>query len=319
MAHADPVTAAPIEAPEISIVVPAFNEADNLRELAKRVAEVLGALGATWEVVIADDGSRDCTWQTITELHDQDCRFRGVRLSRNFGHQYALLAGLLHARGRAVISMDADLQHPPSLIPVLVDYWKKGSKIVHTKRRDPEHVPFLKRLTSRWFYRLFSSLSGIALTDGMADFRLLDRQVVNELARFPEEGLFLRGITQWIGFPSSVVSFDCGERFAGKTKYNFRRMLKFAWHGVSSFSLVPLRIAIGIGVACTVLSFVAILYAILGKFLDGHSVPGWASVIALTSFFFGLLFFFLALLAEYIGRILVEVRGRPRFIVSDEI
>lgn len=319
MAEVDSGVAAQIEAPEISIVVPAFNEADNLRELARRVGEVLSALGSTWEVVIADDGSRDRSWEVITELHEEDCRFRGVRLSRNFGHQYALLAGLLHAKGRAVISMDADLQHPPSMIPVLVEHWKKGSKIVHTKRRDPEHVPFLKRLTSRWYYRLFSSLSGIPLAEGMADFRLLDRQVVNELAKFPEEGLFLRGITQWIGFRSSVVGFDCGERFAGKTKYNFGRMLKFAWHGVSSFSLVPLRIAIGIGVASTVLSLLAMLYAIVGKFLDGGAVPGWASAVAIMSLFFGLLFLFLALLAEYIGRILIEVRGRPRFIVSDEI
>ena len=309
----------PVKPPELSVVVPAFNEADNLVELARQLSDVLSSLDMTWEVVISDDGSHDQTWEVIHELHAKDYHYRGIRLSRNFGHQYALLAGILHARGNAVISMDADLQHPPSLIPALIEHWRNGSKIVHTQRHDPEHIPVFKKWTSWLFYRLFSFLSGINIKTGMADFRLLDRQVVDELSKFPEEGLFLRGITQWIGFPSSIITFDCGERHAGKSKYNLRRMLKFAWHGVSSFSLVPLRIAISIGLLTSIISLIGILYAILGKWVGGGVVPGWASVIALVSFFFGILFLFLALLAEYIGRILVEVRGRPRYIVSEVI
>lgn len=305
--------------PTISLVIPAYNEQGNLDKLYSELARVLSQLDLDWEIILVDDGSKDCTWSDIARLHRADHRVMGLRLSRNFGHQHALVAGLTYARGNAVISMDADLQHPPDVIPSLVHEWRKGNKIVKTVRRDPANVPVFKRLTSRYYYRLFSYLSGIEMQGGMADFRLLDRQVLDQMLQFKEAGLFLRGIVEWVGYPSAVVTFDCGPRFSGVTKYTLKRMIRFAWHGVSSFSLVPLRIGIMMGLTSSMIAFMGVAYAILGKLMDGHAVPGWASSLAIISFQFGVLFLFLAILAEYVGRILDEVRERPRFIVSERL
>ncbi|MCC6202522.1 MAG: glycosyltransferase family 2 protein [Gammaproteobacteria bacterium] len=301
----------------ISIVVPACNEADNIAELHARLRAVLAPLPDRWELVFIDDGSRDATWARIVALAATDERVRGVRLSRTFGHQNALLAGLAAARGAAVISMDADLQHPPEVVPQLIARWREGNAIVHGVRRDPAFVTPWKKASSRLYYRLFSYLSGVDLQPGAADFRLLDRQVLNEILAFPEEGLFLRGLVHWIGYDTASVEFDCAERFAGRTAYTPRKMLSLAWHGISSFSLVPLRIAILIGLVSSTLAFFGTGYAILGKWLDHDVIPGWASTIVIVSLPFSALFAFLAILAEYVGRVAVEVRGRPRFIVRE--
>jgi glycosyltransferase involved in cell wall biosynthesis len=303
----------------ISIVVPAYNEEGNLGVLHRRILEVMtGAVGRDdWELVVVDDGSRDGTWRVINALGAADVRVRGIRLSRNFGHQSALMAGLAAARGQAVIMMDADLQHPPELIPQLVGKWQEGFQIVHAVRRDPPNLPWFKRATSRLYYRLFGFLSGVDIEPGAADFRLLDRQVLDEILRFEEEGLFLRGIVHWVGYETASVPFDCGERHAGSSKYSFAKMLRLGWHGVSAFSLVPLRIGIVIGLISSSIAFLGVCYAILGKWLDKEAIPGWASSVAISSFLFGVLFVFLAVLAEYVGRIAVEVRRRPRFLVRE--
>lgn len=304
--------------PTLSIVIPAYNEQGNLHALYAELARVLPTVGLKWEIVFVDDGSSDDTWGDIEGFHRDDPRVRGLRLSRNFGHQNALIAGLSHATGDAVISMDADLQHPPEVIPHLVDAWRQGAKIVKTVRHDPTSLSPLKRWTSALYYRLFSYLSGVEIQRGMADFRLLDRHVLDEILQFKEDGLFLRGLVQWVGYPSAHVAFDCGTRHSGASKYTLRKMLRLAWNGVSSFSLVPLRLGILMGLISSGLAFLGVAYAILGKLFDGHTVPGWASSLAIISFLFGVLFMFLAILAEYMGRILEEVRGRPRFIVSEQ-
>jgi glycosyltransferase involved in cell wall biosynthesis len=302
----------------ISIVIPAYNEERNLQALYSNLREVLRAAGEDeFELVIIDDGSTDRTWDTVGALSAADVRVRGVRLSRNFGHQSALMAGLAAARGQAVVMMDADLQHPPSLVPQLVQKWREGFQIVHAVRRDPPNMSWFKRVTSKLYYRVFAFMSGVAIEPGSADFCLLDRQVLDEVLKFEEEGLFLRGLVHWVGYSTTSVPFECGERHAGTSKYSLSKMMTLGWHGVSSFSLVPLRIGIGVGLLSSTFAFLGTAYAIVGWWVDDAVVPGWASSVAMTSFLFGVLFAFLAVLAEYVGRIVVEVRRRPRFLVRE--
>jgi dolichol-phosphate mannosyltransferase len=244
-------------------------------------------------------------------------RVRGVRLSRNFGHQKALMAGLAAARGDAVVMMDADLQHPPAVVPQLVRKWQEGFDVVHAVRRDPPEASWFKRTSSRLYYRMFSFLSGVEIEPGSADFCLLERRVVDEISKFEEEALFLRGLVHWVGYATASVPFEPAARHAGVTKYSLRKMLSLGWHGVSSFSLVPLRIGIAIGLVSSTLAFLGVAFAIVGKWLDADAIPGWASSVAISSFLFGVLFAFLAVLAEYVGRIAVAVQRRPRFLVRE--
>ena len=303
--------------PLLSIVIPAFNEEGNIRELYNELLKVLPSLGLPSEIIFSDDGSSDGTWREIKSLNQQDGRVKAVRLSRNFGHQYALLAGLSRAAGDAVVTMDADLQHPPWLSPKLVEEWRRGNKIVHTIRLDPASLPFSKRVTSKLFYKIFSVLSGVKVQSGMADFRLLDRQVVDSILDFQEGGLFLRGIVQWVGYPSSEIAFESQPRFSGTTKYCFRRMTSFAWNSVTSFSIVPVRIGIFIGLITSALAFGELIYAVWAKLFTDRVVPGWTSAVSIVSLLFGILFILMGLIGEYIGRILIEVKHRPRFLISE--
>jgi dolichol-phosphate mannosyltransferase len=307
------------EIPLLSIVIPAYHEEGNLNKLHEEVNNELTSAGISWELIFVDDGSTDRTWEEIDSLHRQDDRVVGLRLSRNFGHQYALYAGLSHSVGNAVVSMDADLQHPPSVIPQLLQEWYKGSKIVHTIRDDFDGISWRKKITSKLFYKVFSFLSGVKLTPGMADFRLLDRQVVDDLLKMKEAGLFIRGIVQWVGYPKAEISYKCGKRHSGASKYNLRRMLKFAWTGVTSFSIIPLRVSIIIGLLTSCFAFYQLGEALYVKYFTDQAVPGWASIIGLQSLLFGVLFILLGILGEYMARILEEVRQRPRFIISDSI
>jgi dolichol-phosphate mannosyltransferase len=270
-----------------------------------------------WEVLIVDDGSPDNTWDIIEALHSQNSQVKGLRLSRNFGHQYALLAGLANAKGDAVITMDGDLQHPVKMIPELVNEWRKGSMLVHTRRLDPPSISFFKKLTSRMYYRIFSYLSGVNIEPGMADFRLFDSQVVKDILAFKEEGLFYRGIAQWVGYSTSTITYTSQERFSGSSKYSLGKMVKLAWNGISSFSIIPLRLGILLGIITSFIAFAEIIYATAVKIFTDTAVPGWASAISILSFLFGVLFILLGILGEYVGRVLVEVRQRPRYLVSE--
>ncbi|MGH7720544.1 MAG: glycosyltransferase, partial [Gemmatimonadaceae bacterium] len=204
--------------------------------------------------------------------------------------------------------------------PTLIDEWRKGSKIVHTVRLDTDRQSVFKKTTSRLFYRVYSALSGVNIDPGMADFRLLDRQVLDALLQFNEGGLFLRGLVQWVGFPSTRVPFHCRERYSGSTKYSVKKMVKLAWAAVTSFSLVPLRIAVVLGVITAFISFAFLVYATGSRiFLETHVVPGWASAVSVVSFLFGVLFVLLGVIGEYVGKILMEVKRRPRFMVQDGI
>jgi len=301
----------------ISIVVPVFNEEKNIPLLYQRIVKVLQPLAGSLELIFADDGSLDDSWLAVSTLAEQDARVRGVRLSRNFGHQYALMAGLEMAEGDAVIMMDCDLQHPVEMIPILVEKWRSGFKVVKTLRKDHSEIGWFKQWTSHGFYRLFSYLSGVKLQAGLADFRLLDRQALQELLRFKEEGLFLRGLTEWIGFPSCVVPYQAGERIHGRSQYSLKKMISFAWKGVSSFSVMPLRIGILFGLMGSLISVCGVFYAFWGKIFGQGTVPGWASTLMVISLLFSILFVYLGILGEYVGRIIIEARRRPRFIVCD--
>lgn len=309
----------PDSQPELSIVIPAYNEEGNIDRLYFELKNVLQALNMSWEIIFADDGSTDSSWEKIVSLNNKDTHVRAIRLSRNFGHQYALFAGLSHAQGRAVISMDADLQHPPQLIPELVEKWREGNKIVTTIRSDPEDFPFFKKITSKCFYRFFSFCTGVHIEPGTADFRLMDRDVLDCILQFREAGLFLRGIVQWVGYPSVSVRFYSSKRFTGNSRYTFRKMLRFGWDGISSFSIIPLRAATIAGILTSILAFTGIIYALYSKFVSGSAIPGWASSVAILSFLFGVLFILIGIIGEYIGRILVEVMQRPRYLIDDTI
>jgi len=313
-----PAAVNPPDGPLLSIVIPAFGEAGNLFPLYEEIRESVADLPA-WELIIVDDGSPDGTWAEVQALNARDARVRGLRLSRNFGHQYALFAGLGAARGQAVVTMDADLQHPPAVIALLLAEWRKGSKIVHTLRIDQQGISWPKKLSSALFYRVFSFLSGVDLSAGMADFRLLDRQVVQELLRFQEDGLFLRGLVQWVGFPSARVPFQCRERLANHSKYGLRRMLRLAGAGITSFSVIPLRLGILLGLVTSLFAFYQLGEALYVHYFTGRTLPGWTSTFGVMTLLFGVMFILMGILGEYLGRILLEVRGRPRFIVADAV
>jgi glycosyltransferase involved in cell wall biosynthesis len=216
--------------------------------------------------------------------------------------------------------MDGDLQHPPQDIPRLVEEWKKGSKVVNTIRKDPSDFSIFKKLTAVVYYKVFSFLSGVKIERGMADFRLLDRQAVDSVLQFPEEGLFLRGLVHWIGYESSSIEYQSKNRFSGTSKFTLRKMARFAWNGITSFSLIPLRLAIFIGIATSVAAFGFLAHVVYTKwFLPENLVPGWATTVGIVSLLFGILFIFLGIMGEYLGRILVETRGRPRFLIGEKV
>ncbi len=305
--------------PVLSVVVPAYNEEGNIIQLYKELLKVLSTTEMHWEIIFSDDGSSDGTWNIIRELSEQDVRVKGLRLSRNFGHQYALLAGLSDASGKAIIMMDADLQHPPEVIPKLLAEWRRGAKIVNTIRIEQDSISWFKKQSSKLFYKVFTFLSGVKLDPGMSDFRLVDRQVVDNILTFGESSLFLRGIIQCLGFQNTRLEYECGERFSGGSKYSMKKMLKFAADGITSFSTIPLKLGIIVGFLTSLLSFVLMGQALWSKLVSHEALPGWATTITVVTFMFGILFILVGLIGEYIGRILMEVRARPRYLVVEMI
>ncbi|HSW45314.1 MAG TPA: glycosyltransferase family 2 protein [Phycisphaerae bacterium] len=297
----------------VSIVVPVYNEAPNIQPLAEAVDRALGP--QPYEILFVDDGSIDNTFREIDALAAEDPRVCGLGLSRNFGHQFALAAGMLVARGEVVVTMDGDLQHPPSLLPTLIQRWQDGASIVHTRRTDTGDLPPFKRVTSKVFYRLFSLFCGVPLDPGMADFRLLDRHVVDEINRMKEGQLLLRAVVRWMGYRSEVVPFVVGRRHAGRSKYTLRHMWRLAVNGMLSFSTIPLRVGLAIGAITALLSFIELAFVVV-SWLRGNTVPGWASTIGIVAFLFGVLFILLGIQGQYILRLYEQARARPTFIIE---
>jgi dolichol-phosphate mannosyltransferase len=308
----------PDQGPIISIVAPCHNEAATLSALHSAITECLQPTGLRYELVLVDDGSSDQTWTTIRRLADADRRVLGAQLTRSFGQQAALLAGLRLSRGDAVVTMDADLQHPPALIPTLIERWREGATVVLTQRIDSEGVSYFKRATSALFYRLFSALTKVDMAAGTGEFRLIDRRVVDSLLELREGEYFLRGLISWMGFDSVTVPYRAAPRLAGETKYTLRRMLRLAVSGLTAFSLTPLRIGTVVGLTTAGLAFMELGYVLVQSAL-GRTVPGWASAVGVTTLLFGVQFVLLGLIGEYLGRVYLAAKGRPPYVIRDTI
>jgi glycosyltransferase involved in cell wall biosynthesis len=298
----------------LSVVVPLLNEEETLEELYARTTEALS--GLDFELVMVDDGSRDATPRMLSGLADRDGRVRVLTLSRNFGHQAAITAGLDHARGEAVVMMDGDLQDPPEVIPELLEEWRRGADVVYAVRRTRPGETRLKLATARWFYRVFSKLARIDLTPEAGDFRLLDRQALDALGSMRERNRFLRGMSVWVGFNQTAVHYDRDPRFAGATKYTPRRMLRFSLDAVSSFSHVPLQAATVLGFVFSGLAFLGIPIAIAFR-ATGQFVPGITTVLFAVLLLGGIQLVTVGIIGEYLGRVYEEVKGRPLYLVRE--
>jgi glycosyltransferase involved in cell wall biosynthesis len=301
---------------ELSVVSPMYNEQGNVTALVDAIEAAVAPLGLPFEVVLVDDGSTDQTWLRIQEQATARAHVRGVRLSRNFGHQHALLAGLYDARGRAVVSLDGDLQHPPALIPEMLAAWRSGYKVVATQRVDGGETSWLKAASSRWFYRVFSQLTGVGMAAGNSDFRLLDASAIAALRQMGDADLFVRGMVSWLGLPTATLPYRVGPRHSGVSKYTLGRMLRFASGALLSFSLLPLRLGIWLGFLTSAFAACELVY-IVYQYAQGRTVTGWASVMTFMALMFGILFVLLGVVGTYVGKIYEILKNRPRFLVGE--
>jgi len=302
----------------LSVVAPAYNEAENIGRFVARVVAVLEEMDEDWEIVLVDDGSTDATWRAIEDQAQGDARIRGIRLSRNFGHQLALSAGLSVAKGDGVITMDSDLQHPPEVIASLVAAARAGNDVVYAVRGDDDSAGFWKRFTARVFYWLLNRLSSLELPQGAADYRYVSRRVVDVLLEMPERHRFLRGLVRWAGYSQTFVEYSRGTREAGDSKYSLRHMLLFAWDGVVSFSSFPLRVASVIGVCVSLLGWIYLVYVLCVRIFTDRAIQGWTSVTAAVLLLGGVQLIFLGVIGQYLGRMYDDVKRRPLFLIAEE-
>jgi len=301
--------------PTYSIVVPVFNEAESLPELHRRLTTVMEKLGEPWELILVNDGSSDASPTVMRDLAARDPHVRVLRFARNFGHQIAVTAGLDASKGRAVIVIDADLQDPPEVIPDLVAKWKEGFELVYGVRRGREGETWFKKTSASIFYRLIFRITDVRIPLDTGDFRLLDRKVVDVLGRMRERHRFLRGMGAWVGFRQIGVPYDRQARFAGETKYPFRKMMRLALNAVTSFSHFPLQIATFLGFLCAGLSAAAILTVVILRLSGNQAFFGQATTLIAVLFLGGIQLISLGLLGEYLGRVYDEVKGRPLYIL----
>ncbi len=300
----------------ISIILPAYNEENNLDPILDRIHKVLAKVHYRYEIIVVDDGSTDKTLDKILQISKNDRRIKYISLSKNFGHQNALKAGLDNAIGEAVISMDADLQHPPELMIEFLKKWEEGYDVVFSIRNDTLNSSFLKRKTAKTFYGLLNSLSDIKIVPGAADFRLLDRKVVNVILNLNENELFIRGLVSWIGFKQIGIEYYPDKRYSGESKYTLIKMFNFGLQGITSFSIRPLYIATYLGIGFSILSIVVYIPYILLSFYSGHVVSGWSSVLATVVFLGGLQLMILGILGIYVGKLFMQVKKRPSYIIQ---
>lgn len=298
----------------VSIIIPAYNEAENIPVICTEIDLIFKDIPYDYELILVADGCTDNSLDVINSLIKTNRQIYYIEFSRNFGHQLALKAGLDFASGHCAISLDCDLQHPPRLIPELISKWEEGYEVVYTIRKEDKKLPLGKRITSKLFYKTLSSLSDVDLETGTADFRLLDRKVISVIKNFTETEPFLRGLFKWVGFRQFAIKYEPTSRFCGKSKYNVRKMIRFALQGVTSFSIRPLYGAIYLGFT---FSFLSVLYVpyVLYAINTGKEVSGWASIIMTIVFFGGLKLIILGIIGIYIGKMFIQGKNRPNYIV----
>ena len=304
--------------PFISVVVPCFDEEESLPELHRRVMAVLPKCTTRYELILANDGSRDATLEVIRELADADPHVVGLDLSRNFGHQACLTAALHHARGDVVLMIDADLQDPPELLPRMLEKWRAGADVVYAVRKTRRGEGRFKLWTAALFYRLLRWATRIAIPVDTGDFRLIDRRALDAVLALRERNRFLRGLFSWVGFRQEPIHYTRQKRFAGQTKYPLSKMVRFALDGLTSFSTLPLQAAVWVGLGAAGFAFFYGLQVIY-KGMQGHTVPGWASTTVSVLFLGGVQLVAIGVLGEYLGRIFEEVKARPVYLVREVI
>ena len=299
----------------VSIVVPVYNEEDNIAHFVQSVEKVMETLPYAYEILFIDDGSRDRSREILREMGERDPRVQSIFLARNAGHQVALTCGTDHANGDAVITMDGDMQHPPELLPVLLAKWEEGYEIVQTVRLTTEGASLFKRLTSKYYYRLLNAMTDVEIQEGGSDFRLMDRKAVLALRRYHEHARFIRGIVGAMGFRKTTVEFVAPERFAGQSKFSLHKMISFALDGILAYLVQPLRAAFYVGICSALLAILLFLH-VLYETLRGETVAGWSTIVVCSLFFGGMQMMMLGICGEYIARILQEVKNRPLYLVA---
>jgi polyisoprenyl-phosphate glycosyltransferase len=301
---------------KLSVIIPCYNEEENISNLFQELSKQLLTY-PDCEIIFVDDGSHDKSIEILKSLASKDERLKYISFSRNFGHQNALKAGLDYSSGDCVVSLDADMQHPPEMISKLITKWKEGFDVVYTIRVNEEGISFFKKLTSKTFYQIINFLSNTSVEQGAAGFRLLDRKVVDEIKKFDESYLFIRGIVSWVGFKQISIEYKPNDRFAGTTKYSLKKMVHFASSGITSFSTKPLKISIYAGFIIALIAFIYGLYVIYSAFFTNKVVPGWASVATSVLFIGGLQLIMIGILGEYLGKLFIENKRRPNYIIKD--
>ncbi len=301
-----------------SIIAPVYNELESLPELQKRITEVMTQTGEEWELILVDDGSTDGSTGAIREMAKTDLHIRPVIFARNFGHQIAVTAGLDYSRGDAVVIIDADLQDPPEMILDMISKWKEGYEVVYAVRSEREGESWFKRTTAAIFYRVIFRITDVKIPLDTGDFRLLDRRVVDVMNRMRERHRFLRGMAAWVGFKQVGLPYKRAARFAGETKYPFRKMLQLALNAITSFSYFPLQVATYIGFVSAGISIIAIPFVIIERLTGSQAFVGQATTLIAVLFLGGVQLISLGILGEYIGRLYDEAKGRPLYIVREE-
>ena len=300
-----------------SVIIPVFNEEQNVQPLYERLTRVLIALGKPYELLFVNDGSRDRTLAVVKDLANSDRAVKYIDFSRNFGHQIAVTAGLHFSKGERIVIIDADLQDPPELIAAMDEKMNEGWNVVYAKRAMREGESFFKKITAKIFYRILARVTSISIPVDTGDFRIMDRKVVNALNQMPEHHKFIRGMVSWVGFKQTFVEYNRQERLSGKTGYTFRKMLRFAFDGITGFSNMPLKLASYFGFFVSFLSFLLILYTLYSKYLLREAVPGWASIMVSILFIGGIQLICLGLIGEYLIRMDANLRQRPLYVVNE--